>query len=237
MKRLRFRQRPRAGLYAHAKYQAGLRAYRRRMRTPLLIVVVPMLLVFFGIVGTRKLDAWSVAAGTLAASAVALIIFVRDDPPPHVANWRRGAEGERRTEKALRPLERNGWTVEHDIQRDERANLDHVVSGPPGAFLLETKNLTGTITFEDGVLVSRQFDDPDEVYRYVTVAPRVRGQAREVSARIREETGRRTWVTSVVVVWGYFLETHVQHEDVHYIAGNRLRAWLESLPRTEKRGA
>lgn len=232
MKQLRFRRPARAGLYAHAKYQAGLRSYRRRMRTPLLIVVVPMLLVFFGIVVTRKLDGWSVAAGTLAATAVALIVFVRDDPPPHVINWRRGAEGERKTERAVRPLERRGWTVEHDVQRNGRANLDHVLRGPPGDFLLETKNLTGTITFENGVLVSRQFDDPDEVYRYTTLSSRVRGQAAEVSAHIRSDSGRRKWVTSVVVVWGHFLETHVQHEAVHYIAGDRLRAWLESLPRT-----
>lgn len=202
------------------------------MRAPLLIVVVPMALFFFFVMSSRELDAWSLAAGAVGASAVALFMFVRDDPPPHVVNWGRGAEGERKTEKALRRLERTGWTVEHDVQRDGRANFDHIVTGPPGVFLLETKNLTGTITFEAGILVARQFDDPDEVYKYRSLATRVRGQASDLSARIRTETGRRTWVTSVVVVWGHFLETHVQHDDVHYIAGDRLRAWLGSLPRT-----
>jgi Nuclease-related domain len=200
------------------------------MRTPLLIVVVPMLLFFFGVASTRELDVWSLAAGAGMACAVALIIFVRDDPPPHVVNWRRGAEGERKTERTLRPLERNGWTIEHDVQRERRANLDHVVTGPAGIFLLETKNLTGAINFESGVLVARQFDDPDEVYHFRSLAPRVRGQAMEVSARNRAESGRQTWVTGVVVVWGHFLENHVEHEDVHYIAGERLRPWLESLP-------
>ena len=100
MRRPRFRRRARAGLYAHAKYQAGLRAYRRRMRAPLLIVVVPMALFFFFVMSSRELDAWSLAAGAVGASAVALFMFVRDDPPPHVVNWGRGAEGERKTESA-----------------------------------------------------------------------------------------------------------------------------------------
>ncbi len=221
-------RRARAGLYAQSKYKRGLRAYRRRLRTPLLIVFVPIVVAFLAITSTRKLDAWSMAAGALMAAGWALVIFVRDEPPQHVLNWRRGAEGERKTERAVRPLERKGWTIEHDIQRDGRANLDHVLRGPLGVVLLETKNLTGTITFEEGVLVARQFDDPDEVYRYWSLAPRLRGQAMELSKRLREETGRRTFVTAVVVIWGHFQGGRLEHEKVVYIPGDELRNWLVS---------
>jgi hypothetical protein len=224
-------RRAKAGVYAHDKYQRGLKAYRRRMRVPLLVVVVPMFLFFWAVVLTRTLDRWSVAAGAVASSAVAMIMFVRDDPPQHVANWRRGAEGERKTEKALRGLERKGWVVEHDVQRERRANLDHVVRGPRGVFLLETKNLAGTVALENGVLTARQFDDPDEVYRYASLAARVRGQAKELSARIRSETGRAAWVTAVVVIWGHFPEGFVQHDNVSYICGEELSGWLESFAR------
>jgi hypothetical protein len=155
---------------------------------------------------------------------------LRDDPPRHVAKWRLGAEGERKTEKALLSLERRGWIVEHDIDQKQGANLDHVVTGPPGVFLLETKNLAGTITFEDGVLVARQFDDLDEIYRYRTLASRLRGQAKELSARLRRETGRRAWVTAVVVIWGHFPAGRVKHENVVYIAGEQIAPWLASRP-------
>jgi hypothetical protein len=191
-----------------------------------------MFVFFWAVVLTRRLDRWSVAAGAVATSAVALIMFVRDDPPQHVANWRRGAEGERKTEKALRRLERKSWVVEHDVQRDGRANLDQVVRGPRGAFLLETKNLSGTIALEDGMLTARQFDDPDEVYRYASLAGRVRGQAKELSARIRSETGRPAWVTAVVVIWGHFPEGLVELNNVTYIAGAKLSSWLESFERS-----
>jgi hypothetical protein len=191
------------------------------------------LFIFFGAVAlTRKFDRWSLAAGAVGASAVALVMFVRDDAPQHVANWRRGAEGERKTAKALRRLESQGWVVEHDLQREGRANLDHVVRGPRGAFLLETKNLSGTISLDDGMLTAGQFDDPDEVFRYASLAPRVRGQARELSARIREETGRPAWVTAVVVIWGHFPEGFVQLDNVTYMGGDRLASWLESFQRS-----
>jgi len=143
-----------------------------------------------------------------------------------VQKWRRGAEGERKTERALKPLERQGWTIEHDVQRDGRANLDHIASGPVGVFLLETKNLTGTVGFEDGVLAARQFDDPDEVYRYWSLAPRLRGQAKELSAQRHAETGRRAWIDAVVVIWGLFRAGRVSHENVTYIHGALLADWL-----------
>ncbi|HZT17153.1 MAG TPA: nuclease-related domain-containing protein [Gaiellaceae bacterium] len=160
------------------------------MRAPLLMAVAPMFLFVLVTAATRKLDPWSFAAGAVGAVAVSLIMSVRDDAPQHVLNWRRGAEGERKTERALRRLERDGWVVKHDIQQEGRANLDHLVTGPRGIFLLETKNLSGTISVENGVLVARQFDDPNEIYRYRTLASRLRGQARDLSARLREETDR-----------------------------------------------
>ncbi len=176
----------------------------------------------------RGLDPWSVATGFAGATGVLFWLFFWDEPPQHVAKWKRGEEGERRTAKALKPLERKGWKVEHDVQRDGRANLDHVLTGPPGVFLLETKNLSGSISFEDGVLVARQFDDPDEVYRYMTLAPRLRGQAKELSERLRAKIGRAPWVTAVVVIWGHFPAGLVEHENVTYISGERLLAWLAS---------
>jgi hypothetical protein len=93
-------------------------------------------------------------------------------------------------------------------------------------FLLETKNLAGTIRVTDGVVEAQQFDDPDEVFRYFSLASRVRGASAELSARLREETGRRAWVDGVVAIWGRFEQEIVEHEHVAYVAGSRLADWL-----------
>lgn len=221
-------QRSCAGRYATDRYERGVRAYRRRIRWPLLIVVVPIFAFGIGVMLSHKIDRWSLAAGAAIAVGIAFSIYTLGEPPQHVQNWKRGAEGERRTAKALKPLLREGWTVEHDVQKDGRANLDHVLTGPPGVFLLETKNLAGAVTVEEGVLVARQFDDPDEIYRYRSLAPRLRGQAKELSARVSAESGRPTWVNAVAVIWGHFPQGLVSYENVTYVHGDQIRAWLRS---------
>jgi hypothetical protein len=61
--------------------------------------------------------------------------------------WRRGARGERRTARRLCPLVRAGWTVLHDLAiPGSRANGDHLLIGPPGVFLVDSKAWHGTIT-------------------------------------------------------------------------------------------
>jgi Nuclease-related domain len=61
--------------------------------------------------------------------------------------WRRGARGERRTARHLKKLVRAGWTVLHDLAIPQsRANGDHLLIGPPGVFLVDSKAWRGTIT-------------------------------------------------------------------------------------------
>jgi Nuclease-related domain len=93
---------------------------------------------------------------------VAVAMWALDEPPGYIVKWGIGAAGERRTAKALRPLLRKGWRVTHDVQRAHE-NFDHILVGPPGVFLLETKVRSGTVRLEDGTLTIRYPDDPDEV--------------------------------------------------------------------------
>ncbi|SRR6266511_1492401 len=84
-------------------------------------------------------------AAALAAGAVGWLLRFRVSAD--TAAWRRGARGERRTARALRPLLRVGWTVLHDVAiPDSRANGDHLLIGPPGVFLVDTKAWHGHIT-------------------------------------------------------------------------------------------
>jgi hypothetical protein len=100
---------------------------------------------------------FGIGAGLGMAVAVAL------SPPPHIERWREGAEGERATAKALRPLTKAGWVLVHDMQTD-RGNIDHVLVGPPGVFMLETKKLGGLVSVCDDKLQVRWRDAPDDGY-------------------------------------------------------------------------
>jgi hypothetical protein len=87
-------------------------------------------------------------AGPAAALAAGLVGWrLRFHVSAETVAWRRGARGERRAARALRKLIRQGWTVLHDVAiLGSRANADHLLIGPPGVFLVDTKAWHGTIT-------------------------------------------------------------------------------------------
>ena len=66
--------------------------------------------------------------------------------------WEAGALGERRVAQALSALAPE-WLVLHDrllMPGRAETNLDHVVVGPAGVFLIDSKNWAGTISEHQG---------------------------------------------------------------------------------------
>ena len=68
--------------------------------------------------------------------------------------WEKGADGEEATAVALAALPAEEWTVFHDIRWPGRryANIDHVVVGPGGVFVIDSKNWSGRVEVDDNVL-------------------------------------------------------------------------------------
>jgi hypothetical protein len=63
--------------------------------------------------------------------------------------WRRGAAGERRTGRLLAPLERRGWAVLHDLAiPGSAANIDHLVIGPGGVLVIDSKQYRGWLRLD-----------------------------------------------------------------------------------------
>lgn len=67
--------------------------------------------------------------------------------------YERGADGEQLTAAVLAELP-YGWTVLHDLRHPgrRRANIDHVVIGPGGVFVVDSKNWSGSVTVTGDVL-------------------------------------------------------------------------------------
>jgi hypothetical protein len=86
--------------------------------------------------------------GLIVAALVAVAAGwgLRFKPSPDAVAWRRGAAGERRTARLLGQLERHGWAVLHDLAvPGSRANLDHLVIGPGGVFVIDSKHYRGRL--------------------------------------------------------------------------------------------
>ena len=214
-----------AGAYADKRYKRGLRNYRLRTRWIFRCVFGPVIVagVAFLILDGHP---YTWLAGMATGAFAAAWSILRDEPPQYIQNWREGAEGERKTAKALKPLKRSGLRVLHDVQR-RYGNYDHIATGRPGVFLLETKNLKGSVEVRDGVphLHRRLDPDVDERLERIRPAGPVLAAA-ELGSEIERRTGYRPWVQAVVVLWSDFPQCYVEHDRCIFIHGPRLRAWI-----------
>jgi hypothetical protein len=87
------------------------------------------------------------------AAAVGLAWLLRFRPSPATVAWRHGAEGERRTARLLAPLERRGYQVFHDLAvPGSAANVDHLVVGPTGVYVIDSKRYRGRLRYFAGHL-------------------------------------------------------------------------------------
>jgi hypothetical protein len=67
-------------------------------------------------------------------------------PSEQACTWQRGVAGERHTARFLDRLTRDGYVVFHDLAvPDSPANVDHLVIGPTGVFVIDSKQWTGSV--------------------------------------------------------------------------------------------
>jgi hypothetical protein len=91
------------------------------------------------------LDRLAVPAGLAAALAAGWRLRFR--PSRDTRAWRNGSRGERATARLLRRLHRQGYVVFHDVAiPGTPANADHLLIGPPGVILVDSKRYTGQVT-------------------------------------------------------------------------------------------
>jgi hypothetical protein len=86
--------------------------------------------------------------GGLAGLAAAVLAGwrLRFRPSDQARTWQRGGQGERHTARLLDRLTRDGYVVFHDLAvPGSDANVDHLVIGRSGVFVIDTKQWTGEV--------------------------------------------------------------------------------------------
>ena len=144
--------------------------------------------------------------------------------------WAAGAEGERRVAAELSNL-REAWTVLHDrLLRpgQSEANLDHVVIGPGGMFLVDAKNRAGRVMEWEGGLFQHTVQAGDRVsLNLAAELKKVHGMA----AYMAVESGRP--VTPVLCLAGAqeaeFGEPQMV-QGVWVVPVSKLVDWLNAQP-------
>jgi hypothetical protein len=117
------------------------------------------------------------SAGLVGLAAAALAGWrLRFHPSEQVMAWRRGAAGERRTARLLDRLTRDGYVVFHDLAvPGSPANVDHLVIGPSGVFVIDSEQWSGSVhQGSDGLMWHNH-------YRLDRTLKTVRWEARAIS--------------------------------------------------------
>jgi hypothetical protein len=147
-------QHGRPGRSAMAEYRRRRAADWQTWRPTLALRIAAVLTVGVSVgLLTAAAASASLARLTGLIAATALAWRLRFRPTADTLAWRRGAQGERRTARLLAPLERHGYQVFHDLAvPGSAANMDHLVVGPAGVFVIDSKRYRGHLRYSAGHL-------------------------------------------------------------------------------------
>ena len=168
------------------------------------------------------------ASGFIAGGAVMVFIAVREAPPGSIERWQEGAYGESATAKALDKLP-PGWEVLHDLRNGDY-NFDHVVVGPPGIFLLNSKWSAYRLETVGGALRGVHPDDESLTMRLDPLIRQAKWDAVDLKKTIQARTGQRLWVQPVIVWWARLGDGGQTVDGVAIVHGNELVKRITALP-------
>lgn len=208
----------RAGTYARRKARENQRAFLRKnwrwlFGSYLVLTAIgaaPLLL--GGSDFWRGLWLGLVLAGV--AGLLVTIIVIQTGTGPTMA----GELAEQWTAQELRPLEAHGYRLANHVNVDSRGDADHVLIGPGGLFVLETK------------WSATEWDQSDRFF--AEPLRQVTGRARSTWLQLKPHGV--AGATPVLVLWGQAAKplaatTGVRRNGkVVVVAGSHLRKWLLS---------
>jgi hypothetical protein len=174
-----------------------------------------------GVLGSLLAPRLGLVVGGLAAFVAGW--GLRFQPSPDAIAWRRGAAGERRTARLLEPLERHGWVVLHDLSvPGSRANLDHLVIGPGGVFVIDSKQYRGGL----------QLDSSGRLWHGgYPLAPTLRAVSFEADRAAQVVPDPGVAVVPIVAVHGVQVPWgKVVNDGVPVVSARRLPSLLRELP-------
>ena len=194
----------------------------RRIRWPFLLVTLVVLAVLAFLWSQFGPLVPSVIVSIAAAVLAVLWLITR------MRNLNRtfitGAEAEELVGQRLQSLVARGWRFLNNVPKPGGGDVDHVLWGPKGIFVIETKAHRGAVALESGRLTfNRTLPRADFVQQTYANTLYVRDL-------LCEKLGRRVWIVSVLCLTDAFIESYridLEHPPVHVVKVERLIEFVE----------
>jgi len=177
-------------------------------------------------------------AGLLAVVVHPLLVLLGFIPLARVvmssyqryARYRKGFHGEQEVSRALQNLGDTYYVV--NDARIPGGNIDHIVLGPNGVFVLETKNFTGRVRCEGDRWVDRRDRDirRSPSLQVKRNAARVRERVREFERTLLKEFPRIGWVHAMVVLSDPEVQVNLRSPAVQVVRVGELVDAIKATP-------
>lgn len=149
-------------------------------------------------------------------------------------NWRLGLRGEQAVAEKLAEVADCGYRAYHDIPGDGLWNIDHVVVGPQGVFVIETKTRRKPVEKRPNQAHYKAVLD-GEVLRFPNgddrkAVTQVVANARWLSDYLRKKTGDAVFVEPLIAVPGWWVEGSGRESTTKAMNASYLAGYLRNRP-------
>ena len=125
---------------------------------------------------------------------ISVYFFIRS------SQYRKGQSGETLTRENLNRLSNNHQLINDVMLPESYGNIDHILLGPNGIFVIETKNLEGEIRCDEDLWYQYKpgWKIPEE-YEIKSPSKQVKRNAVKLKQFIEKKLNKKIWIEGVVV--------------------------------------
>lgn len=154
-----------------------------------IVMVFGVIIIIVGIIGIIMLN----ILGLIIAIVGALVYYYGHNEG---RSWMKGDKGEKLVSLYLEDLPRGYFTFNDVTIPGGKGNFDHIVIGPTGVFLIETKNYSGFFKIYGNDWYSRS--SSQKMKR--NPGNQVRLNALDLSKFLNKNLNRKIWITGIVAL-------------------------------------
>jgi hypothetical protein len=149
-------------------------------------------------------------------------------------NYRLGLRGEQAVAESLVEVADSGYLVFHDFIAEKLGNLDHIVVGSRGVFLIETKARSRPTKSKSGQPTHEVIYDGETLqfpkFKESQPVQQAKRNAEWSENYLKKKTGENTPVEALVVLPGWFVRPSVKSAEVKAMNATYLVRFLRSKP-------